>query len=180
MLNGNGENLPVVERSASEPIVGGGARDLPGAGRASSAGQDHSLASVDYSGVNLSGRDFSGLCLRKVNFTGANLSGASFKGAELWNVDFTGANIEGACFDGARFCEEVNLRVREFGPSSIMPTFRMAKIGEDTRIPCGFWGSINMVRPLSYIGGQAGLFCHAREPIAMLECAEGTVVSPGQ
>ncbi|MBV8363763.1 MAG: pentapeptide repeat-containing protein, partial [Candidatus Eremiobacteraeota bacterium] len=85
------------------------------------------LANIDWSGKDLSYRNFTGsnfshARLASANLSHANLSGINFEGADLRNVNFSGANlsgcnlananISGARFDGANIigCNGVNAR----------------------------------------------------------------------
>ena len=59
------------------------------------------LSNKDYSGQNLSGKNFFADEIRNSNFSNANLAGANFRYALLENVDFTNANLAGANFADA-------------------------------------------------------------------------------
>ena len=56
------------------------------------------LSNKDYSGQNLSGKNFFADEIRNSNFSNANLSGANFRYALLENVDFINADLTGANF----------------------------------------------------------------------------------
>ena len=60
------------------------------------------LSNKDYSGQNLSGKNFFADEIRNSNFSNANLAGANFRYALLENVDFTNANLAGANFADAK------------------------------------------------------------------------------
>ena len=61
----------------------------------------------DFSDVDLSGADLSGLFLCKINFSGANLRFASFKGSVLEKVSLDNADITSTDFSHARLDEVV-------------------------------------------------------------------------
>src|SRR5580692_1008740 len=54
---------------------------------------------ANFSSVDLTGRDFSGLNLRGIKMDRALLSGADFTGAHLQSTNLIGAIAERACFD---------------------------------------------------------------------------------
>lgn len=58
-------------------------------------------AEYDFSGVDLSGCDFSGGWFDCVSFRDANLTGTFFTFTHLKGSDFTGANLAGANFEWA-------------------------------------------------------------------------------
>ncbi len=59
------------------------------------------LTGADLYGVNLTGADLSGADLYGVNLTGADLSRADLSGADLYGVNLTGADLSGADLTGA-------------------------------------------------------------------------------
>ena len=56
---------------------------------------------ANFSSVDLTGRDFSGLNMRGVKMDRAVLRGADFTGAHLQSANLAGAIAEHACFDRA-------------------------------------------------------------------------------
>jgi hypothetical protein len=56
-------------------------------------------------GVDLRGRDFSGMDLTGYVFNGADLRGANFRGANLTNANFSNADLRGADFTNANATE---------------------------------------------------------------------------
>jgi uncharacterized protein YjbI with pentapeptide repeats len=56
---------------------------------------------ANFSSVDLTGRDFSGLNMRGVRMDRAVLRGADFTGAHLQSANLAGAIAEHACFDRA-------------------------------------------------------------------------------
>ncbi len=53
-------------------------------------------------GAKLSGRNFSGMDLKKVNLSGADLRSTSFSEADLGWADLSGADLRGGDLQGAR------------------------------------------------------------------------------
>ena len=64
---------------------------------------DHKMTAigVDFSGMDLSGGNFTGATLVYANFSGADLGGADFDGANIRGANFSGADISGTSFVGA-------------------------------------------------------------------------------
>ena len=57
----------------------------------------------DYSDIDWSGQNMSGVTFSAVNFDNSNLSGVDFSNAVFSNTDFTDTVLDGACFYGAKF-----------------------------------------------------------------------------
>jgi uncharacterized protein YjbI with pentapeptide repeats len=66
----------------------------------------------DFSGLVLTGGNFTGSDLRNVNFNSADLENATFAGANLAKADFTdadltGANLNGTNYSSAIYCDTI-------------------------------------------------------------------------
>ena len=64
-------------------------------------GYKMSAIGVDFSGMDLSGGNFTNAILVYANFSGADLGGADFDGANIRGANFSGADISGTSFVGA-------------------------------------------------------------------------------
>lgn len=90
--------------------------------------QENPQESIDLTGTNLLGRDFTKINFEKVNLSravlsgvnlkggnlkGANLSSIHLQGADLTGSDFSEANLEGAHLSDALFTDVKNLTVEQ-------------------------------------------------------------------
>ncbi len=94
--------LPVSGCLSSEDEIG--CPDNPPDGGACATedyGYKMSAIGVDFSGMDLSGGNFTNAILVYANFSGADLGGAHFDGANIRGADFSGADISGTSFVGA-------------------------------------------------------------------------------
>ena len=94
--------LPVSGCLSSEDEIG--CPDNPPDGGACATedyGHKMTAIGVDFSGMDLSGGNFTNGILVYANFSGADLGGADFDGANIRGANFSGADISGTSFVGA-------------------------------------------------------------------------------
>ena len=77
------------------------------------------LSDIDLSGINLSGSDFSGTTLNNIDFSNAVLEGCNFNHATITATDFTSANLSNSWFHSTRL-NAADLTSTDFSGSELV------------------------------------------------------------